>query len=169
MHRLILLRFRCGRCSSQRLHHSDRQPPTGFWSQDARVIDRVRQTLLRDLEHHVILRKPYGKTAPAAGSTLEEHMQEMLNPMGFTSVGTWSDPRDTLPLRERVNSGDVPGPNIRFAVAFFPKAAILSICRLSCNSRSRTSDEATQMSRVILKRSAVSSFLPASIWATSLW
>jgi len=40
----------------------------------------------------------------------------MLTRWGFTTV--WdlgSDPDDTLPLRRRVNSGEVPGPSIRVA------------------------------------------------------
>ncbi|HZP22542.1 MAG TPA: amidohydrolase family protein [Terriglobales bacterium] len=49
--------------------------------------------------------------APASG--LEQHMREMLTRWGFTAVfDLGSDPRDTLPLRKRVNSGEVPGPRI---------------------------------------------------------
>jgi len=52
----------------------------------------------------------------AAGATadkLEPHMQEMLTRWGFTTV--WdigSNPYDTLALRKRVDSGEVPGPKI---------------------------------------------------------
>lgn len=59
-------------------------------------------------------------TAPAAA--LETHMQEMLTRWGFTSV--WdlgSNYNDSLPLRRRVNSGEVPGPNIFLAGNMFPK------------------------------------------------
>ncbi len=45
--------------------------------------------------------------------SLTPHMQEMLTRWGFTTV--WdigSDPRDTLPLRKRVDSGEIPGPRI---------------------------------------------------------
>ena len=47
-------------------------------------------------------------------------MQEMLTRWGFTTV--WdlgSDRRDSLPLRQRINSGEVPGPNIFFAGSIF--------------------------------------------------
>ena len=58
--------------------------------------------------------------APAAG--LADHMQTMLTRWGFTSV--WdlgSDARNILPLRRRVNSGEVPGPAIHLAGSIFPK------------------------------------------------
>ena len=59
-------------------------------------------------------------SAPAA--PLEEHMQEMLTRWGFTTV--WdlgSDPRNSLPLRQRINSGEVPGPNILLCRQHFPE------------------------------------------------
>jgi len=59
-------------------------------------------------------------SAPAAALT--QHMQDMLTRWGFTTV--WdlgSDPDDTLPLRRRVHSGEVPGPSIHVAGNMFPK------------------------------------------------
>ena len=50
-------------------------------------------------------------TAPA--DKLESHMQEMLTRWGFTTVfDIGSDPRNTLPLRKRVESGELAGPKI---------------------------------------------------------
>ncbi len=51
--------------------------------------------------------------ASAPADKLEPHMQEMLTRWGFTTV--WdigSNPYDTLPLRKRVDSGEIPGPRI---------------------------------------------------------
>ena len=60
-------------------------------------------------------------TAPA--ERLERHMQEMLTRWGFTTV--WdigSFPGDTLALRKRVDSGEVPGPKIyTTAGAIYPE------------------------------------------------
>jgi imidazolonepropionase-like amidohydrolase len=90
-------------------------------------------------------------SAPAA--PLEEHMQEMLTRWGFTTV--WdlgSDPRDSLALRQRVNSGEVPGPNIFFAGSIFPKGGhpVYLPAELQL-PEAATSDEATQMSRNYLE------------------
>ena len=49
-------------------------------------------------------------------------MQEMLTRWGFTTV--WdlgSDPDDSLPLRRRVDAGEIPGPKILLAGNMFPK------------------------------------------------
>jgi imidazolonepropionase-like amidohydrolase len=91
---------------------------------DIRVIDCTGKTIVAGFwNSHVHFTEAVWRnagTAPAAA--LEAHMQEMLTRWGFTSV--WdlgSDPDDSLPLRRRVNSGEVPGPNIRFAGNMFPK------------------------------------------------
>jgi imidazolonepropionase-like amidohydrolase len=91
---------------------------------DIGVIDCTGKTIVAGFwNSHVHFTEPVWRnaaTAPAA--TLEAHMQEMLTRWGFTSV--WdlgSDPDDSLPLRRRVNSGEVPGPNIFFAGNMFPK------------------------------------------------
>jgi imidazolonepropionase-like amidohydrolase len=57
-----------------------------------------------------------------AADKLEAHMQEMLTRWGFTTV--WdlgSNPDDTMMLRKRVESGEVPGPRILMAGDIFPK------------------------------------------------
>ncbi len=58
-------------------------------------------------------------TAPAA--TLTAALRDMLTKWGFTTV--WdlgSDPDDGLPLRRRIESGEVAGPRIYFAGSIFP-------------------------------------------------
>ncbi|SDH47631.1 MULTISPECIES: amidohydrolase family protein [Bradyrhizobium] len=91
---------------------------------DIRVIDCTGKTIVAGFwNSHVHFTEPVWRNAGAAPAvTLEAHMQEMLTRWGFTSV--WdlgSDPDDSLPLRRRVNSGEVPGPNIFFAGNMFPK------------------------------------------------
>ncbi len=58
-----------------------------------------------------------------------------------------------MPLRQRVNSGDVPGPNILFAGSIFPKGGhpvyLPAELRLP---EAATSDEAAQMSRAYLEK-----------------
>ena len=59
-------------------------------------------------------------SGPAA--PLTAHMQEMLTRWGFTTV--WdlgANPDNSLPLRRRVNAGEVPGPTIFLAGSIFPK------------------------------------------------
>jgi len=91
---------------------------------DARIIDCTGKIVVAGFwNSHVHFTEPVWRnaaTAPAA--ILEAHMQEMLTRWRFTSV--WdlgSDPDDSLPLRRRVNAGEVPGPNILFAGNMFPK------------------------------------------------
>jgi len=63
---------------------------------------------------------PAAANAPATG--LAKHMQEMLTRWGFTTV--WdlgSDPNNSLALRRRVESGEIPGPRIFLAGNEFPK------------------------------------------------
>jgi imidazolonepropionase-like amidohydrolase len=64
--------------------------------------------------------------ASASVAKLEPHMQTMLTSWGFTSVfDIGSDPRNTVPLRERVNSGEIPGPKIYTTAGnIFPKNGI---------------------------------------------
>jgi imidazolonepropionase-like amidohydrolase len=91
---------------------------------DARVIDCTGKTVVAGFwNSHVHFTEPVWRgagSAPAAPMTV--HMQAMLTRWGFTSV--WdlgSDGRDTLALRRRVNSGEVPGPDIHTAGSIFPK------------------------------------------------
>jgi imidazolonepropionase-like amidohydrolase len=91
---------------------------------DARVIDCAGKTVVAGFwNNHVHLTEAVWKSAangPAA--PLTAHMQEMLTKWGFTTV--WdlgSDPSDSLPLRRRVNAGEVLGPNIFLLGSIFPK------------------------------------------------
>jgi imidazolonepropionase-like amidohydrolase len=76
---------------------------------------------------HVHFTEPvWSKAATAPADKLEQHMQEMLTKWGFTTV--WdiaSFPGDTLSLRQRVNSGEIPGPKIyTTAGAIYPENGI---------------------------------------------
>ena len=100
-------------------NRSEVQIPTG-----ASVIDCSGKTIVAGFwnSHVHFTEAPWRNAASAPAATLEAHMQEMLTRWGFTSV--WdlgSDPDDSLALRRRVNSGEVPGPNIFFAGNMFPK------------------------------------------------
>ena len=98
---------------------SDVQMPS-----DARVIDCTGKTVVAGFwNSHVHFTQEVWKNAGSApAGPLQEHMREMLTRWGFTTV--WdlgSDGRDTLALRRRVNSGEVPGPEIHAAGGIFPK------------------------------------------------
>jgi imidazolonepropionase-like amidohydrolase len=91
---------------------------------DARVIDCTGKTVVAGFwNSHVHFTQTVWKDAGSApAAPLAEHMQAMLTRWGFTTV--WdigSDGRDTLALRRRVNSGEVPGPDIHTAGGIFPK------------------------------------------------
>jgi imidazolonepropionase-like amidohydrolase len=91
---------------------------------DARVIDCTGKTVVAGFwNSHVHFTQAVWKNAAGAPvASLDEHMREMLTRWGFTTV--WdlgSDPNDSLPLRRRVNSGEVAGPNILLAGDIFPK------------------------------------------------
>jgi imidazolonepropionase-like amidohydrolase len=87
--------------------------------------------------------------ARAPVASLEEHMREMLTRWGFTTV--WdlgSDPNDSLPLRRRVNSGEVAGPNILLAGDIFPKGGHPVYLPPEMQlPEAATSEEAAQMAR----------------------
>ncbi|MBX9647646.1 MAG: amidohydrolase family protein [Xanthobacteraceae bacterium] len=91
---------------------------------DTQVIDCTGKTVVAGFwNSHVHFAEAVWKNAGVApAASLEKHMQDMLTRWGFTTV--WdlgSDPTDTLPLRRRVNSGEVPGPAIFSAGNMFPK------------------------------------------------
>ena len=129
---------------------SEVQIPAG-----ARVIDCAGKTVVAGFwNSHVHFTQAVWKNAgsvPAA--PLQEHMREMLTRWGFTTV--WdlgSDPSDTLPLRQRINSGEVPGPDIHAVGSIFPKgghpAYLPPEMRLP---EAATPDEAAQMTRGYLR------------------
>jgi len=91
---------------------------------DARVIDCTGKTVVAGFwnSHVHFSEAAWSNAANAPAASLEAHMQAMLTRWGFTTV--WdlgSDPENSLPLRHRVNAGEVPGPNILFAGNMFPK------------------------------------------------
>jgi imidazolonepropionase-like amidohydrolase len=91
---------------------------------DARVIDCAGRTIVAGFwnSHVHFTEAPWKGAANAAAAPLTAHMQAMLTRWGFTTV--WdlgSDPADLLPLRKRINAGEVLGPNIFFAGSIFPR------------------------------------------------
>lgn len=92
--------------------------------EDATVIDADGGALLAGFwNSHVHFTEP--RWAGAAGlpaPRLQSQLQEMLVRYGFTSVvDTGSDPRETLPLRARIESGEIAGPRIITAMSpLFP-------------------------------------------------
>jgi imidazolonepropionase-like amidohydrolase len=91
---------------------------------DARVIDCTGKTIVAGFwNSHIHLTEPvWNDAATAPVSALEKHMQEMLTRWGFTTV--WdlgSEPNNSLALRRRVESGEIPGPRILLADDIFPK------------------------------------------------
>ena len=63
---------------------------------------------------HVHFTQPHWRSAAAGpAAQLEGPLREMLTSRGFTSaVDTGSDPRLTVPIRRRIESGEVRGPRI---------------------------------------------------------
>ena len=91
---------------------------------DARTIDCTGKTVVAGFwnSHVHFTQGAWNNAGAAPAAGLVEHMQTMLTRWGFTSV--WdlgSDPRNIMPLRRRVNSGEVPGPSIHLAGSIFPK------------------------------------------------
>ena len=91
---------------------------------DARVIDCTGKTVVAGFwnSHVHFSEAVWRNAANGLASPLTAHMQEMLTRWGFTTV--WdigSNPDNSLPLRRRVNSGEVLGPTILLAGNMFPK------------------------------------------------
>ena len=71
---------------------------------------------------HVHFETGWQDSAKMPAAKLTSLMRQMLTGWGFTTV--WdlgSDPQNTLAIRRRVESGEVPGPHIMMAGAIFPK------------------------------------------------
>lgn len=123
--------------------------------QDARVVDCAGKTIVAGFwNSHVHFTQAVWKNAASApAAPLEDHMQEMLTRWGFTTV--WdlgSDPTDSLALRNRVNSGEVPGPNILFAGDIFPKGGHPVYLPAEIKlPEAATPDEAGQMARAYME------------------
>lgn len=116
---------------------------------DARVIDCSGRTIVAGFwnSHVHFTQSAWHNAGATPAAALTQHMQDMLTRWGFTTV--WdlgSDPNDTLPLRRRIGTGEVAGPNILMAGSIFPKdghpaylAADMQLPEAS------TPDEATQL------------------------
>ena len=123
--------------------------------QDARVVDCAGKTIVAGFwNSHVHFTQAVWKNAASApAAPLEDHMQEMLTRWGFTTV--WdlgSDPTDSLALRNRVNSGEVRGPNILLAGDIFPKGGHPVYLPAEIKlPEAATPDEAGQMARTYME------------------
>src|SRR5882724_7937354 len=118
---------------------------------DARVIDCSGKTIVAGFwnSHVHFTQSAWSNAARAPVAALEEPMREMLTRWGFTTV--WdlgSDPRSSLPLRRRVDSGEVSGPKILFAGSIFPKGGHPVYLPPEMQlPEAATPDEAAQMAR----------------------
>src|SRR5262245_54345514 len=92
--------------------------------QGARIVDCSGRSLTAGFwNSHVHFTGPEWRGAASSpADALTRHMQDMLTKWGFTTA--WdigSDPSDLLPLRRRVETGEVLGPRIFSAGTIFPK------------------------------------------------
>ena len=121
---------------------------------NAEVIDCTGKTVVAGFwnSHVHFTQAVWRNAAKAPAAPLEAHMREMLTQWGFTTV--WdlgSDPDDSLPLRRRVNAGEIAGPNIFFAGNIFPKGGHPAYLPAEIQlPEAATPDEATQMARTYL-------------------
>lgn len=92
-------------------------------SSQVRTIDCTGKVIVAGFwNSHVHFETGWHEAATAPADKLEAHMQEMLTRWGFTTVwdlGSVSE--NTLSLRRRVESGDIPGAKILMAPDIFPK------------------------------------------------
>jgi imidazolonepropionase-like amidohydrolase len=89
----------------------------------ARVLDCAGKTIVAGFwNSHVHFTEPVWRgSATGLAAPLTAHMQAMLTRWGFTTV--WdlgANPDNTLPLRHRINSGEVLGPSMFLAGSIFP-------------------------------------------------
>ncbi|MEH2554747.1 imidazolonepropionase-like amidohydrolase [Bradyrhizobium algeriense] len=122
---------------------------------DAKVIDCTGKTVVAGFwNSHVHFTQAVWKNAGSApAAPLQEHMREMLTRWGFTTVwDVGSDPSDTLPLRRRINSGEVLGPDIHTAGSIFPRGGHPAYLPPEMQlPEAATPDEAAQMTRGYLR------------------
>jgi imidazolonepropionase-like amidohydrolase len=89
----------------------------------ARVIDCTGKVVVAGFwNSHVHFETGWQEAATVPSTEPEAHMQQMLTRWGFTTV--WdlgSEPGNTLALRRRVESGEIPGPKILMAGDIFPQ------------------------------------------------
>jgi imidazolonepropionase-like amidohydrolase len=122
---------------------------------DARVIDCKGKTIVAGFwnSHIHLTEAAWNDAANAPAAAVEKHMQEMLTRWGFTTV--WdlgSDENNSLALRRRVESGEVPGPRILLAGDIFPKNGHPVYLPTEMQlPEAATPDEAAKMARDDLK------------------
>jgi imidazolonepropionase-like amidohydrolase len=130
-------------------NRSDVQIPS-----DARVIDCTGKTVVAGFwnSHVHFTQAAWNNAGSAPAAPMAEHMQTMLTRWGFTTV--WdlgSDARNIMPLRRRVDSGEVPGPAIHLAGSIFPRdghpAYLPAEMKLP---EAATSDDAAQLARTYM-------------------
>ena len=91
---------------------------------DARIIDCTGKTVVAGFwnSHVHFTEAAWNNAGSALAAPMAGHMQAMLTQWGFTTVwDVGSDARNTMPLRRRVDSGEVPGPAIHLAGSIFPR------------------------------------------------
>ncbi len=95
---------------------------------DVEVVDADGRTVVPGFWNcHVHFTEPrWASAATAPREALERGLREMLTRWGFTTVvDLGSDPRSTLPLRRRIESGEIGGPAILTAgPAIYPPGGI---------------------------------------------
>jgi imidazolonepropionase-like amidohydrolase len=122
---------------------------------DARVIDCGGKTVVAGFwnSHVHFSDSRWNNAATAPAADLEKHMQEMLTRWGFTTV--WdlgSEPGNSLALRKRVETGEVPGPKMFLAGDIFPKGGHPVYLPPEMQlPEAATPEEAAQMAREDLK------------------
>ena len=90
----------------------------------AQIIDCSGKTIVAGFwnSHVHFIEAAWNNAGTAPAADLEKHVQEMLTRWGFTTV--WdlgSEPSNSMALRQRVGTGEVPGPRILLAGDIFPK------------------------------------------------
>lgn len=121
----------------------------------AKVIDCSGKTIVAGFwnSHVHFIEAAWNNAASAPAAPLEKRMQEMLTRWGFTTV--WdlgSEPGNTLALRKRVESGEVPGPTMLLAGDIFPKGGHPAYLPAEMQlPEAATPAEATEMAQSDLK------------------
>ena len=121
---------------------------------DARVIDCTGKTVVAGFwnSHVHFTQAEWNNAGSASAAPMAEHMQAMLTRWGFTAVwDVGSDARNTMPLRRRVDSGEVPGPAIHLAGSIFPRDGHPAYLPPEMQlPEAATPDEAAQLARAYM-------------------
>jgi len=123
---------------------------------DARIIDCTGKVIVAGFwnSHVHFTEDAWDDAVHAPAAKLEAHMQEMLTRWGFTTVfDIASNPENTLSLRKRVESGEVPGPKIyTTAGEIYPENGIPvylpeKIARQLTSQEAATPEDAARLAR----------------------